>query len=315
MKLPNAALVLALLAAAGCGKPLPPGEGESEANQPEAASKGTVASRFISQKILRDMDSGNPEVVLPAIEAAAASKDASAVPMLKSLLGSWDMSIRFKAASALGRIGDSAGFEALIALARDKDQYMREAAIFGLGESKNPKAIPVLRRAAADHASNVRKAAIYGLGICADAESFEVVASGLRDEDMYVRHAAVLGLAESKDPRAVPLIEKTWKNDRDVQVNLLAAQVLFRITARKDAWDYMLAMLKSENPVARFTSANMLGICRDKAAIEPLVEALKDEEGNVLISAATALQKITGMNFGPVYKSWKDWISAGAGGK
>lgn len=99
---------------------------------------------------------------------------------------------------------------------------------------------------------------IYGL---------EVLLSALRDEDAQVRRIAVQVLGEIKDTRAAePLIEILLKDDEDIGVlsNVVRA----------------------------------LGELKDPRAVETLIAALQDEKWVVQISAADALKKITGQNFG-----------------
>ena len=50
-----------------------------------------------------------------------------------------------------------------------------------------------------------------------------------------------------------------------------------------------------------------MGRIGDKRAVEPLIEALKDEDEGARWLAAEALKKITGNDFGEDYEEWRKW--------
>jgi HEAT repeat protein len=50
---------------------------------------------------------------------------------------------------------------------------------------------------------------------------------------------------------------------------------------------------------------------KDARAVEPLIEALQDEDAQVRDRAAEALQKITGKDFGKDADKWRQWQKEG----
>lgn len=69
--------------------------------------------------------------------------------------------------------------------------------------------------------------------------------------------------------------------------------------------------LKSKNARVRQRAATFLGLGKDARAVEPLIEALKDEDAAVGDRAAEALQKITGKDFGKDADKWRQWLKEG----
>lgn len=57
----------------------------------------------------------------------------------------------------------------------------------------------------------------------------------------------------------------------------------------------------------RRDASKTLGTIGDVSAVEPLIETLEDEVSDVKESAAAALTKLTGEDFGWDYEKWRKW--------
>ena len=75
--------------------------------------------------------------------------------------------------------------------------------------------------------------------------------------------------------------------------------------------DLWIGNLKNKNPRVRQRAATFLGVGKDARAVEPLVDALADEDAAVVDRAADALQKITGKDFGKDAAQWRQWMKEG----
>jgi hypothetical protein len=58
------------------------------------------------------------------------------------------------------------------------------------------------------------------------------------------------------------------------------------------------------------SAADALGMIGDPRAVEPLVKALGNGNSGLRRSAARALQKITGQEFGRDQQAWTPWLGA-----
>jgi hypothetical protein len=75
--------------------------------------------------------------------------------------------------------------------------------------------------------------------------------------------------------------------------------------------DLWIGNLKSKVAPVRRRAATFLGVGKDARAVEPLIEALQDEDAQVRDRAAEALQKITGKDFGKDADKWRQWQKEG----
>lgn len=93
---------------------------------------------------------------IEVLSAMAISGDERVIEPLKALLTSGDAKTRISAANMLATFdkGDSAA--AFLAMLSDTDAGVRKAAVFALGRSADPRALPALRTALADRDSDVR---------------------------------------------------------------------------------------------------------------------------------------------------------------
>jgi HEAT repeat protein len=102
---------------------------------------------------------------LPEIKEAciAVGGEEDLMHLLTEVLGSDEMSVRWKAAVALTEIGSSAVRD-LIGCLYDPREYVRSSAAWVLGNIGDSRAIPSLRRNLNDISSDVRKEAAEALG-------------------------------------------------------------------------------------------------------------------------------------------------------
>jgi len=165
--------------------------------------------------------------------------------------------VRWKAAIALGEIGDSRAVEPLIALLCDEDRFVKSRAAYSLGM--------------------IGKAAV------------EPLIHALREGDGNLRWGAAIALGKIRDTRAIrPLIwalADKYENVRSESATSLAG-------FGKPALAPLLQFLKfSEGPM-RVEVVTALGELKDSDAIHPLIQLLEnagDEERKAIADALDAI--------------------------
>jgi HEAT repeat protein len=178
------------------------------------------------------LSSAAPAVRRAALPALAAVGGALAVEPIALALTDEEREVRLAAARSLGRLrsaeGEALGLPHLVALAeRTSDDEMRIHALLGLGETSDPRALPILRPLVRSGDAKAAVAAIEALGAFAEARRTEALIDGLSHPVAEVVKAAVRALGESNDGRvlahlAVSLDHEAW------DVRRLAADVLAR---------------------------------------------------------------------------------------
>jgi len=225
-----------------------------------------------------------------------------------------------EAFQALIRIGPPACEFFMVALQDAKCPYQRTAAYI-LCEYKNPTAVGPLTQALQNKDKKLREAAAFSLGELKAVEAVEPLIAGLRRGGDHGAAAAALG--KIGDPRAVePLIAVLRNGGGDDRQE--AATALGMLKDPQAVEPLIRALTKDGLIPVRERAALALGDIGDRRAIEPLIQALKnsktgqvfraiasmeDFSAGIRACAAGALHKITGLELGDDYDSWKRWWS------
>ncbi len=121
-----------------------------------------------------------------------------------------------------------------------------------------------------DAEADLRVWSAHALGELADGRAREALEQALgADSDSGVRLEAALALRKIADPRSREVLSKALVEDPHRPVRLQAAGGLAKLGAR-EAFDFILAMLKSGYPDARREAILVLGALVDPAAAQPL---------------------------------------------
>lgn len=203
--------------------------------------------------------------------------DETVVPTLLDHLNSGDESMRYRAALALGVIGDQRAFQLLMtSLLKDKYEVVRSSAAEALGEFGDERAVPALAKALRDNEENVRWDAAKALGKIGEA-AVPALIEALKDRKWEVRHDASQILVNR-------LIwdGEHWRGEYS-PVNL--AKI-----AGKAAVPTLIRVLRDEQWTVRVNAAKILGEIGDKDAIPALTKAMKDPDTGQ--AAKEALEKI-----------------------
>ncbi len=245
----------------------------------------------------------------PATRAAGAATLAvigpearSAVPALRTLLKDKDPMVRYSAIRALGEIGPAANgtAEGLLEALASEDRDTRSEAVHAV-RPWGKAGIPLFRKALEDRDHKVRALAASMLASVRPRptkEAITALAHLLADEDREVRRDAALALGKAGPTAAdaIPALRKATK-DRDEEVCIQAAEALVHAGETQEAVAALAAMISGqESSVDRWKAAQVLGSLGPKAkdALPVLEAALKSDDGNLRVTAASALFKIDG---------------------
>lgn len=214
---------------------------------------------------------------------------ADAVTEQIAALGDEDWAIRGEAASLLGTFKDPRAVVPLVALLRDQDRSVREAAIDALRSIGTP-AVETVGTCLAEPDLSVQESASAILAAIADERVLTPLIQALRSGDWIVRmHAAkALGRVRKADAvePLVPLLQDKVKAVREEAAAALAA-------IGDAAVPSLLAALQHEDWLVRLHAVESLGKAKSKRAVEPLLWLLfNDRDSAVREDAVQALGEI-----------------------
>ena len=187
------------------------------------------------------------------IAKMAAKRD---VKGLLKALAYKDLFVRWRAAEALGKIGDKLAVDGLIVALKDQHKAVRGSAAYALGEIGDKRAADGL-----------------------------VVA--LKDQEPTVRQRAVDALVKIGDERLMDGLIAALK-DQDLTVRTYAADALVKIGC-KHKIEGLLAQLQTGTSFERLNAVEALAKTSDPRAMDGLAVALNDPLLNIRIRAKNKL--------------------------
>ncbi|MEE9355650.1 MAG: HEAT repeat domain-containing protein [Methylococcaceae bacterium] len=198
---------------------------------------------------------------------------------LKGLLKDKDLEVRRGVTRALGSIRDTRAVPSLIEALRDQDEGVRSEAIGGLAKIEDKSLLPVFIEFAKDpqQNTNARATAVEALAKFGDDSVIPVLLAAARDEHSDIRMEAVRGMERHIDNATVFSTLLTTLRDKDRDVRLSTALVLFK-TKNKKAVPALVDTLKDVDPSIRTVVAQTLAELGDKRAIPSLLDSLEDED-------------------------------------
>jgi hypothetical protein len=206
----------------------------------------------------------------PDIDALERNGDAD---RLIRLLTDPDPDIQWKAAEALGRMGEPAARK-LMERTHHVNRAFRIGAIEALADIRERKAVAKLTDLLlTDESAEVRWASAIALGEIGDAEAIPVLIGSLRDPDKYVRYGATLALDQLGWIAATP---------EDHGYYLAAAQRWDDILTAPDIpAGPLIHHVRDADPAVRARAVEILGKLRTPDAEAACETVLKDPSGEV----------------------------------
>lgn len=238
----------------------------------------------------------------PDVQKMLKKKD---VPGLIKALGNNDLDVRWRAAAALGEIGDARAVEPLIVALRDPHGWVCKEAIVALGKIGDPRAVePLIATVRLPHTQGIFNytlghvmyhiipierdvvAALEEIGTPAVEPLIAAVADGRLSVSVAARALARIG-----DPLGCHLLGTELLNGNS-NVVIAAIDYLVQIGGPEAAKSLITALRHSPHLHVREMTTKALGEIGDPCGVEALIEALRDEELKVRVSAAKALGAI-----------------------
>lgn len=239
---------------------------------------------------------------------------AAVAPMIVLLQTNPDNRLRFAAAGALGQIGDSRAFEALLrAFSSDNYEPVRGAAAEALGSLNDARAVDPLVQALSQNDYWVRDGAIRALGnmrVTTAVEPLTRIVADVRSPCNLAGEAA-RALGKIGDARAVGRLIAALRDQercKEYHVRVAFIEALGHLNDSQAFESLVQALKKEEDPGPRGAAAAALGKLKDDRAIVSLIEAILDKESYVQQQAAGALTQLTGEKFGIDYEKWRHWF-------
>ncbi len=253
-----------------------------------AYALGNIQAKFALGPLQEVMENEKEEMPVRLAAAVALGQMGyeQGIQFLIEQLKSSDEKIRSAAVEALRAIGKQAA-DALRKAAGSKDPLQRWGAVAALGETGDPKAVPILLRALRDEDENVRAIAAASLGKLRYRRAAPQLVRALADKSERVQAHAEWAL-ENIGKAAVPAL---LKGAQRPATRLRAFRVLGRLKDER-AVPVLIDGLKDRNKEVRIIAAWALGEIGDRRAIQALQHALADKEPEVRREAAVALGKL-----------------------
>ena len=214
------------------------------------------------------------------IGAMKASKD---IRGLIRLLNHRDYEVQWRAADALGTLGETA-CDQLLSILEYPKMHVRLGAIEALGDIKCPRSVePIIRKLRTDKDNEVRWVAALSLGEIGDPRAVPPLVEALCDPDRYVRYGAVMSLE---------MLSWTPDNEETLASMLIAQQEWETLYSMKSAAIGPLAkILKDPNPLTRVKIIELLGKIGGPEAKKACKEALQDRDPGVRWKAVIACRQ------------------------
>jgi HEAT repeat protein len=294
--------------------------------QSQAIQALVVFKKLATEPLLNALSHEKNKFVLRALlRTLGEIGDLKAVPALISHLGSSYFVVRIAAVYALVKYGpqikddllptlsfNESNIQPLLKDAVNKKQpQLQVRAIKALGGLEDHRAVRTLKKLIDRGEVRYREAASQALfqigcaawGRCSGLIVLREIGNqlliprfvhSLKDDSSNVRLEAVKTLAEINGPKSIDPLIAVAKKDQDPYVRFEAVRQLRRIgVGYPQVLDLALSALKDPNRDVRSQSAWLLGNFQNNRSIQPLLEAMADNQWSVRESAEHAL-----MNFG-----------------
>jgi HEAT repeat protein len=265
---------------------------------------------------LEDRDAGVRETAAEALHWVGAA----AVAPLAAALGHETRYVRWRAAVALGELGDPAAVAPLAGALNNEDGYVRRRAALALHELNDPSTVGVLVSALGNEDRYVRRRAALALGELGDeaavalgrlsvSAAIGTLAAALTDEDEHVRLAGLETIAELGDSDALVFLstEREDPNPSELDVSgggldqpdLLGAGDVSGGLSDQLEVEQLLGALAHADWSVRQRAARVLGELGDRSAARALLGAAKeDEDPEVREEAVRAIRRVGDPVFG-----------------
>ncbi len=223
---------------------------------------GSLDAGELAAFLVRLLMSTSHEQRRAALVALAELGSVEALDAVRFALADEEEGVRVEAVRTLGRLKGKdqsvVGVPALLeVVAEARDPVLLLAALRALGESSDPRALPVLGPLVRSNDARVAVAAVEALSRHADARRLSSLFDGLHHSEPEVVKAAMLAIAAEPDPRVVVhlgacLDQSAW------DVRRLAADLLGRAPSEASASLLRARLAVEQDPMVKDALARAL---------------------------------------------------------
>jgi HEAT repeat protein len=242
--------------------------------------------------LLEALQTRDPKLVLYYQQILA--RIPSAAPLLVKTLASAHPLLRGRVAEVFAITRDRSAVPILLEALNGEYFTVRSRAALALGKIGDVKAVPPLLRLLKDPEDEVRIAACIALSGFKDPSTFDDITNVLLDDPkIEVRQAAAKALGDTGHPAALPYLmealhDSYWWYEREYA----AGDLLDAIEKMGNAAvDPLIEALRDKEGTVRKFAATLLGKLGDPSAIEPLGMALYDLHHEVGKASAESLAR------------------------
>jgi HEAT repeat protein len=163
--------------------------------------------------------------------------------------------------------------ESLLADLASPNYRVRWKAVQGLGEARDPRALEPLLGALKDRLPTIRIAALSALGRLRDRRAIDPVIAMLDDPDSKVRTSAAAALKKFGKAAHAPMLEAYRGGSTGARFALLGALARIKSPAISEL---LIAALDDSEVGIRIEAARVLGVRKDRRAVDRLLQAVAE---------------------------------------
>jgi hypothetical protein len=227
------------------------------------------------------------ETISASEEDILMEPDLSTVQLATESLKGEKKYVRWKAARALGEMGDTSAVPDLLKALDDLDRFVRLHVMQALGKLSDKQAVePLLEVVKRREDEGEAEIAIQSLGQIGDRSALPTLLDALNDKSKLIRQSAVKALGNMKDERAVSkLIPLIYRSEFEEEaINALA-------DIGEVAVESIMKLLEGTDKVYYGAASEVLVRMIEKSGPELVAKAL-NQEGRTVCIQATAPKEL-----------------------
>ena len=196
---------------------------------------------------------------------------------------------------------------ALLTAADDPLHPVRETVVDVLGEYRSGPVREYLTEVAvAKGNSFVRAVALEALGRAYSRQAIPEILPLLQERDFEVLRAAIVALGDLQAFEAIPPLIDLLGHEEDA-VRTAALDTLGDFGKADECVEPVVGLLEDGAWQVRAAAMQALGKLRSVHSIQPLIDALRREEGRLRDDAVASLKALTGNDYYPDAELWQSW--------
>ncbi|HEX4423034.1 MAG TPA: HEAT repeat domain-containing protein [Kofleriaceae bacterium] len=232
---------------------------------------------------------GDPNLRVAHAAAAAIQSLGSAetAPRAIAAITAGPPAVRRQALRIVAYLGCLGAYDAAHAATEDPDPRIAELAVAALGALDDPRVSPALAALARDRREGIRAAAMRATAQRSDRDGIALLERGLGDDSAWVRYYACQGLGRSGHVAAVPaLIGRLSDATPHVRIAAVEALAYFDTPA---AWQALCSIVRSSDPDEQRAALVGIGMRAGDQSLAFLLEAARSTELSTQLIALHAL--------------------------